>query len=1334
MAQQKAAYQTFETKWTRATNWARGQGVPMSSILPVYQMDSKRLMEGGYLMSTAEVTRAILASYNPNNVTPLPTDKPQGGIGGFFGNVLHDASNIFTGLEPTHLVDSIYQSVKNTVEHPGWLLDPEKNTLAQLIPGVSLIGEFEQGGIDAVLAHPLITALNVLSVASAGTNLIGHTALADTLAAKLGVPGGRAAIGGREGLGPIGIARKAVGNIGTGKQGFSRTPDGELVYGPLTVSARAKNYFNVKGMGSDTADINALVHSADQQASSRFFQLTKDFAVANAKLGNLKVDITDDHLAKLFSADVGTTMSASKAAYNLVTMSGKSYRDLAMNDAIPTAIKELLPHYQKAEEWLEENALASEELVKIRLPDGTVGAFTQSESRPIVKARDAFLAQAGKVKKISRNADRLADEIQHNDTVAQPALDALAQIGGLAKSTLSEQIHGTLGVSDKVAQRHPGFSQASVARLLQTTPTRVSTVQARMIADIFKPGGLVDAIAEAYQREDFTAFRDLSLSLVKQMRSKQLAGESVGSTGTRLVHSQFLLQMRTVAENLYSYGKARQAAEVKLSKALGGKYASAKQKASLAREFKKSEQLKTDFERTVWRHPAAAWQPLFVRLTNEKLAESEQGAIAVERALTKIKDSAGLKKLDQKTLEDIRSDPTRVIELLRTYITASHKSPFGADLPDDLVRTMEDKARDDIEWLRATGFVPHYVPNFSSRDKMGAYDAAEGTFNVKIQPTHYSTPDAAHARLMDQSNTIYDVFAGMSRAMKQRIQADATETVIDDHLIPTYGYKQSEMLPLILAEHPLLGLTSDEATTQAYVADYLENTLGLTRFDPKTFGLSSSRHIAGEDTIWMPKAIVDGLKNTVDYAQLGKVSSLPGVAAATGVFRESVLGYSPRFIAHILFGGSFLMALREPASFLQLPHAFKMLKDPEFRAAIHTRSTQVGADNPVAYGVMSFHEETGKTMGRLWAHEMMDKLGLDPSKMTSWLKVVPQMTFKLTNTITDMQRAAIVLQGIGRAERHGRFTDPATGEVMDMTDERALYEGIKAANKVMGDLSHMTPLERNVMTTVMPFYGWTRHILEYVATYPVDHPYRAVFLAYLANMNSDQVSKGLYTRIQNLFFLGSPDQQGNVSALDVRFLNPLRDVANYATLGGLISTLNPVISAPFTMVDPEVVFGNNVLYPNLTYNALYGVKSAAAAGNLYTAVEQFVPEVTALQAALQQGSQYRNLAKTNPNSFAKVIFGALNIPFAQVQHLNLKQIAATQEIDRYQQASQAAQQAFQTGDFAALSGYGDVPNPLQSDYNISPAQLEAIYQAELRSAPGLPPSETLPALPAPPGL
>ena len=115
------------------------------------------------------------------------------------------------------------------------------------------------------------------------------------------------------------------------------------------------------------------------------------------------------------------------------------------------------------------------------------------------------------------------------------------------------------------------------------------------------------------------------------------------------------------------------------------------------------------------------------------------------------------------------------------------------------------------------------------------------------------------------------------------------------------------------------------------------------------------------------------------------------------------------------------------------------------------------------------------------------------------------------------------------------------------------------AVKVMGDLRRMSPFERDVARTMMPFYGWQKHILSYVLTYPADHPWRTVMLSQMAEYDTSHTPGGLPSRYQFLFFLGytrcpgkrdrgrpqsteSSERRGQLRHLgrvDLRTLNPV---------------------------------------------------------------------------------------------------------------------------------------------------------------------------------------------------
>ena len=135
----------------------------------------------------------------------------------------------------------------------------------------------------------------------------------------------------------------------------------------------------------------------------------------------------------------------------------------------------------------------------------------------------------------------------------------------------------------------------------------------------------------------------------------------------------------------------------------------------------------------------------------------------------------------------------------------------------------------------------------------------------------------------------------------------------------------------------------------------------------------------------------------------------------------------------------------------------------------------------------------------------------------------------------------------GSAAR-SRSRTPETGKTILVTPERAVKEGIHHVQEVFGNLNRMSPFERQVAQSIMPFYGWQKHILGYVMSFPFDHPWRALVLS----------PAGVQRLTAGPPRLPHPDpapvphrRAGQVGqpgcALDIRSLDPFRDVANYGT-------------------------------------------------------------------------------------------------------------------------------------------------------------------------------------------
>jgi hypothetical protein len=59
-----------------------------------------------------------------------------------------------------------------------------------------------------------------------------------------------------------------------------------------------------------------------------------------------------------------------------------------------------------------------------------------------------------------------------------------------------------------------------------------------------------------------------------------------------------------------------------------------------------------------------------------------------------------------------------------------------------------------------------------------------------------------------------------------------------------------------------------------------------------------------------------------------------------------------------------------------------------------------------------------------------------------------------------------------------------------LNDETA----VRLALRAMGDFANMTPLERNVIRRIYPFYAWSRHVTQLAAHLAVEHPVRVAWM------------------------------------------------------------------------------------------------------------------------------------------------------------------------------------------------------------------------------------------------
>jgi hypothetical protein len=304
--------------------------------------------------------------------------------------------------------------------------------------------------------------------------------------------------------------------------------------------------------------------------------------------------------------------------------------------------------------------------------------------------------------------------------------------------------------------------------------------------------------------------------------------------------------------------------------------------------------------------------------------------------------------------------------------------------------------------------------------------------------------------------------------------------------------------------------------------------------------------------------------------------------------------------------------------------------------------------------------------------------------------------------VKRLEENATLMYKISYALKHGG------GKITD--------DAIAQANKVFVDANAMSPFERGVVRKVLPFWGFTRHIFRYLMTYPADHPLRTAILINLANQHAADWTSGLPQQMQFMFYLGAPDSNGNVTAVDYRSIDPFRSFYNDFTLGGLLSQTNPGIQFLAQQSGVNVLSATPELYPSTHYDPYTGTMVAdRPKGAALSALEALIPEVQGADAMFQLSDQYRNLKVSDPQAFQHRVYTTLGIPFGPEQ-INIPLKVETAQLKRYRDADTAINQAVQTGDFSSAKRYASVPVPsLMKPYfggvtYATPGQIETVYQ------------------------
>lgn len=150
-----------------------------------------------------------------------------------------------------------------------------------------------------------------------------------------------------------------------------------------------------------------------------------------------------------------------------------------------------------------------------------------------------------------------------------------------------------------------------------------------------------------------------------------------------------------------------------------------------------------------------------------------------------------------------------------------------------------------------------------------------------------------------------------------------------------------------------------------------------------------------------------------------------------------------------------------------------------------------------------------------------------------------EVTSKLQNvvkTVESMNRAAVYARTIRLSE------NPA------LAASRAI--------EALGDFGRLNPLERNVVSSVMPFYSFQKAMFRILLRLPIDHPYVTIMAMQLGLMHQEYLRNKLGGEV--------PDAYATAIMLNghltpVAKMNPLTDSYKLVTPEGIGASLHPFI-------------------------------------------------------------------------------------------------------------------------------------------------------------------------------
>lgn len=631
---------------------------------------------------------------------------------------------------------------------------------------------------------------------------------------------------------------------------------------------------------------------------------------------------------------------------------------------------------------------------------------------------------------------------------------------------------------------------------------------------------------------------------------------------------------------------------------------------------------------------------------------------------------------------------------LDTFVKLAYEGIYDTAIAADpsiarLVREEQSAANTGWKAMRDAGHDPIFLARVTP-----AQAARQAHPRISDRPMSLRS---VRARMMDAAPYVKNVAVILDQQSLDILSRRGTQAMLD-RVGESHGRTRAALVGQYTER--LLANTESAIPMKARLAQMIAR--GWEPFNPGEFGGKQKAAVfspEAADTIYIPRAMATNLRKMYSPKE-SKLTSI--FDRPMNAFRTSVLPLAVRWQINNGVSGIIVTAVEDPRAFLEMPNVIRdMYRENKAMPAAAERMRPMGMPPP---GVGSESPDLLRIRDEINANSAMkDRVGasaqfasgttgrrlLDAarddriSKIRDFTKRKIEQSYGANQMVDDMFRASM-----GRAKMK-KYLGKGYSE------EAASALAASSIRRVFQAWDEMTPMERSVMRSMVPFYGFAAYSTRFVLNYAMDHPLRVSVLGSIARAELDDAMTGLPEYIREMILLGDPRANGVVRVLNVSPFNPFGGVPSMFTVAGFLGQLNPVITGVLKSVGVDVQRGGPSLYPELRYDPESGRLVADPSGNLVSNVAGgLIPQVTGIQSLLGWNDKFNETLARDPAAAGRMLLSNFGMPIL-TREVNVGEQLIRSEMARFEDQETARKSALSSGnlsllnDFPGLAAYGE---------------------------------------------